>query len=129
MSIGEFDYGLNVAGENDVAFRADRLRELRSAAKITQEALAKEIGVSERMLRDYEKGRGTPKANHLATIADVLQTNIEYLLDRTTYAKPLSNLHYQVWGLFDAGNNDALRDLLRKHLSQKGIGKLPISRK
>lgn len=111
-----------------MAFRLDRLRKLRKTLKLNQKTLGDKIGVSARMISDYERGRYVPDTEHLALMADALNTNIDYLMNRTTYPKPLSPLHYQVWDAFERSDQNALLDLLRKHLIQQGLGEKPIAR-
>lgn len=111
-----------------MAFRLDRLRKLRKTLKISQQKLGDAVGVSARMISDYERGRGVPDIEHLALMADALKTNIDYLMDRTIYPKPLTRLHYQAWDAFERGDQNALVDLLRKHLIEQGLGEKPIAR-
>lgn len=122
-------YLLKASGVCRVRFRLDRLSKLRKRQKLTQKELGAAVGVSSKMISNYENGLGVPDAEHLARLADALETNVEYLLDRTTYGKPLSDLHYRVWERFAEGDQNGIIDLLRKHLVKEGFGKKPVSRK
>ena len=112
-----------------MAFRADRLRQLIEDVGITTKELAKAVGVSDRMIRNYKAGKHTPEVEHVTRLADILNTNVEYLMDRTSYPKRLTDIHYRVLEAFTEGDENRLVDLLRQHLIQKGLGKKPITRR
>lgn len=61
---------------------ADRLRELRTARKLTQGRMADVLGVSLRMYCRWEAGEGMPYADSLLKIADALQVSTDELLGR-----------------------------------------------
>ncbi len=64
-----------------------RLKELRREAKVTQEELAKAIGLSEingkTAVTKYENDKREPEYDTLVKIADYLQVSLDYLLGRT----------------------------------------------
>lgn len=109
-------------------FNADKMQKLRKGLGMTQRELAAKIGVPYQRIQEYEKGRGAPKSARLDLIADALETNSEYLLDRNEYPRRLTDLHYQVLEAFDRNDPNAIIDLLRQHLLKKGVGKKPIAR-
>lgn len=64
-----------------------RLKELRTASNITQEELAKRIGVSRSAISMYEKGVREPEFDILEKLADFFNVDTDYLIgksDKTT---------------------------------------------
>lgn len=62
---------------------SDRLRELRKDKKISQAALAKEVGVSPRVYQDYEYGKREAQMTTLVRMADFFGVSLDYLTGRT----------------------------------------------
>lgn len=60
-----------------------RLKQLRETRNMTQIRLAIELGVSQETISGYENGKATPPADMLIKIADILDTSVDYLLERT----------------------------------------------
>ena len=56
-----------------------RLRELRGF-DLTQEAFAKELGISQSQLSKYERGKAAPPADVLFSIKKYFRVNIDWLL-------------------------------------------------
>ncbi|MCH4287403.1 MULTISPECIES: helix-turn-helix domain-containing protein [Bacillota] len=63
--------------------RLDRLRELRQDRDMSCAKLARELDISERVLRYYENGDHTMPLEILIKIADYFQVSTDYLLGRT----------------------------------------------
>jgi transcriptional regulator with XRE-family HTH domain len=61
---------------------ANKLVRLRKEKKLTQEGLAKKIGVSRPTIVNYENGRRKPDYEILQRIADVLEVSTDMLLGR-----------------------------------------------
>lgn len=66
----------------------DRLRDARLQKGLTQEQLAKQIGVAKSTLTGYEKGNREPDVFKIKKILEVLEVDSDYLLgiDRTKKA-------------------------------------------
>lgn len=62
---------------------SERLRELRKNKKISQIALAKEVGVSSRVYQDYEYGKREAQMTTLIRMADFFDVSLDYLTGRT----------------------------------------------
>ena len=62
---------------------SDRLIQLRKEKKISQSAIAKEIGVSSRTYQDYEYGVREPQLSILCRIADFYYVSLDYLAGRS----------------------------------------------
>jgi len=68
--------------ENDVlrkAFAA-RLKELRKQKGLTQKALAQRVGANYQQLNKYECGLHTPPLDKLVSLAEALETTVDYLV-------------------------------------------------
>lgn len=60
-----------------------RLRQLRQERDITQDFLAKAVGISKSSINMYERGEREPGFETLEAIADFFNVNFDYLLGRT----------------------------------------------
>lgn len=58
----------------------EKIRRLRLLRGLTQEELAKRLGISELSIIHYEKGQRKPRIDILSKIAKILDVPIEYLL-------------------------------------------------
>lgn len=65
----------------------ERIRELRKAKGITQEALAREVGVSETTISKWENGNSVPDIEMLCILSDYFEVSLDELLDRKTKLK------------------------------------------
>lgn len=61
---------------------SERIRLLRKERNLTQNAVAREIGLSERGYQDLELG-ATPRGDTLLAIAEFYQVSMDWLMDRT----------------------------------------------
>lgn len=61
---------------------AERLKELRQEHNLSQSALAKEIGVSQKAIDYWERGVNEPKATYIIKMADFFDISTDYLLGR-----------------------------------------------
>lgn len=61
----------------------NRIATLRDKQALTQEELAKKLGISRAALSHYEKNRREPDYETLTKIADLFLVTIDYLLGRT----------------------------------------------
>lgn len=64
----------------------DKLKELRKQRSITQEDLAKQIGMSKSAIGMYESGQREPNFETLEIFADYFNVTMDELLDRDTQA-------------------------------------------
>jgi transcriptional regulator with XRE-family HTH domain len=58
----------------------NRIRDRRTAQKISQKDLATEVGVSPSAINQYEKGEKIPSTSTLIRLAEVLDVSSDYLL-------------------------------------------------
>ena len=59
---------------------AERLKELRKQAHLTQVELAKRLGIGQSSYADWERGKKKPTQENLVKIAQVLNVSIDYLV-------------------------------------------------
>ena len=68
---------------------SDKLKELRTQNKMTQPALGKALGVSERTIRKYETGEMQPSTDNLLKMASIFNVSVDYLLGKPVSAEAL----------------------------------------
>ena len=74
---------------------AERFKQLREESGLTQEELARRLGVSKGTVGNYESGVRTPrKLDDLNSLADYFNVEIDYLLGRSN-DRPEFNLEEQ----------------------------------
>ena len=59
-----------------------RLRELRNKSGLTQNEIAKKLGVSGQTILNWANGIYEPKINQLIQLADLFGVSIDYLVER-----------------------------------------------
>ncbi len=59
----------------------DRLKEARTEKKISQKALAEQIGISPSTYNGYERGYTEPSVDYLRSLAQALSVSVDYLLE------------------------------------------------
>lgn len=59
---------------------ANRLKELRTEKKLTQDKLAEETGLSQAALTNWENGKRVPGATAVITLANYFGVTTDYLL-------------------------------------------------
>ena len=59
------------------------IKELRSEKGLSQQALGKVIGVSQKAIDYWERGINEPKASYIILLADFFNVSADYLLGRT----------------------------------------------
>lgn len=62
---------------------AERLKELRIEKKLTQDKLAEETGLSQAALANWERGKRSPAAYAIITLAKFFGVTTDYLLGVT----------------------------------------------
>ena len=71
---------------------SERLRQLRTAAGLSQMEFSKRIGVSKSSVNMYERGEREPNLETLQHIADFFQVDIGYLLGKSESAPPVRSI-------------------------------------
>lgn len=65
----------------EIATFGDRLTAAREAAGMSQDSLAKRLGVKKSTLRKWEDDMSEPRANRLSTLAGLLNVSIMWLIN------------------------------------------------
>ena len=60
-----------------------RIKELRTERRISQQALAKAVGVSQKAIDYWERGINEPKASYIVTLCNFFGVTADYLLGRS----------------------------------------------
>lgn len=68
----------------------ERIRNLREDKDYNQEKMAQMLSVSQSTYSDYERGEINIPLKTLVKLADILETSIDYLLERTDEKTPYS---------------------------------------
>lgn len=96
---------------------ADRLKELRSEAHMTQEEFAKRIRVSKGAVGNWETGTRCPSHEKLEEIADLFNVDMDYLIGRTN-ERPEFTLEekwiMKLYRVADEDSRDAIKAILRR---------------
>lgn len=72
----------------------ERIFGLRKKLRLSQEALADVVGVTQRQISNYESGDNEPTARILVALADALNTTSDYIIGLSnTPERPLSTDH------------------------------------
>ncbi|MCM1368471.1 MAG: helix-turn-helix transcriptional regulator [Roseburia sp.] len=64
---------------------SQRIRELRNERGLSQKALAKQIGVSQKAIDYWERHVNEPKASYVVALADFFQVSADFLLGRNEW--------------------------------------------
>lgn len=64
------------------------LRKIRLCRHLTQVAVYMATGIDQSLLSKYERGTRMPSSRDLILLADLYQTSVDYLLERTDTAIP-----------------------------------------
>ena len=65
----------------------ERLKGLRSARQVTQQAVANALGVTVGNVQKFEYGTARPKLENVIKLADFFNVSIDYLVGRTDNPK------------------------------------------
>ena len=69
-----------------------RLRELRNKNSMTQNEVARKIGVSGQTILNWESGIYEPKINQLIQLADLFNVSVDYLIERKNNDKLIDDI-------------------------------------
>ena len=89
-----------------------RIKELRKAKKLTSKELAARVGVAESTMSLYENAKREPDFDTLGRIADILDTDLDYLLGLSSEMRRSKSKRIPVFGSVAAGVPiDAITDI------------------
>lgn len=92
---------------------SERLKQLRIAAKLTQNQLAKELNVSRSCLANYEAGKRFPDAGIISIISEYFKVSVDFLLTCDNYMPPESVSDSEVTELLKSVSSNGKLDLSR----------------
>ncbi|MFP4041880.1 MAG: helix-turn-helix domain-containing protein [Bacteroidales bacterium] len=92
-----------------------RLRKLRNEAELTQEELAKKIGVSRATVAGYETKGKEPPYSTLQKLSDVLGCSTDYLLGRTNERKSPERVKEEYENKYKIDNPKEIKELLEEY--------------
>ena len=69
-----------------------RIKQLRQEKGLKQEELAKEFGIAQQTISNYEKGIREPDISTLKKMADFFDVSLDFLLGKTDIKTPIETL-------------------------------------
>ena len=84
---------------------AERLKELRAAAGLSQEKLAERLGVSRQVITKWETGRGTPDMENLIALAGVFSVSLDELIAGAVQKQPEADHLFESVTEYDIGDS------------------------
>ena len=69
-----------------------KLRELRTKSGLTQNEIAKRLGVSGQTILNWENGIYEPKINQLIQLANLFEVSVDYLIERNNNSKSIDDV-------------------------------------
>ena len=69
-----------------------RIKQLRQEKGLKQEELAKEFGIAQQTISNYEKGIREPDITTLKKLADFFDVSLDFLLGKTDIKTPIETL-------------------------------------
>lgn len=95
---------------------AERLKELRKQAHLTQVELAKRLGIGQSSYADWERGKKKPTQENLVKIAQVLNVSIDYLVGNSEEkSDELDNIEL-LFRMNSKGLTDEEKEIFKKEL-------------
>lgn len=97
---------------------AERLKELRKQAHLTQVELAKRLGIGQSSYADWERGKKKPTQENLVKIAQILDVSIDYLVGNSEEkSDELDNIEL-LFRMNSKGLTDEEKEIFKKELIQ-----------
>ena len=95
---------------------AERLKELRKQAHLTQVELAKRLGIGQSSYADWERGKKKPTQENLVKIAQILDVSIDYLVGNSEEkSDELDNIEL-LFRMNSKGLTEEEKELFKKEL-------------
>lgn len=95
---------------------AERLKELRKQANLTQVELAKRLGIGQSSYADWERGRKKPTQENLVKISQVLSVSIDYLVGNSEEKlNDLDNIEF-LFRMNSKGLTEEEKEIFKKEL-------------
>ncbi|MBS5220631.1 MAG: helix-turn-helix transcriptional regulator [Streptococcus parasanguinis] len=95
---------------------AERLKELRKQAHLTQVELAKRLGIGQSSYADWERGKKKPTQENLVKIAQILNVSVDYLVGNSENKdEGLDNIEL-LFRMNSKGLTDEEKEVFKKEL-------------
>lgn len=95
---------------------AERLKELRKQAHLTQVELAKRLGIGQSSYADWERDKKKPTQENLVKIAQILNVSIDYLVGNSEEkSDELDNIEL-LFRMNSRGLTDEEKEIFKKEL-------------
>ena len=95
---------------------AERLKELRKQAHLTQVELAKRLGIGQSSYADWERGKKKPTQENLVKIAQILNVSVDYLVGNSENKdEDLDNIEL-LFRMNSKGLTDEEKEVFKKEL-------------
>ena len=112
---------------------SDKIKRAREMVQLTQQELAKEVGVSQRTIASYESGGARARKSTTEKLACALKVSVKYLSDDTC-TDPLQDIEKdeyvnQAWELYGAKGARDMTELLRDNAALFAGGTLSQEQK
>ena len=78
---------IKIIFKGDINMFPERLKTLRSEAKLTQKEIADKLNISQQAYANWEKGKTLPANKNLTKLSEMLNTSTDYLLGKTDKIK------------------------------------------
>jgi len=94
---------------------AERLKELRKEAHLTQIELAKRLGIGQSSYADWERGKKNPTQENLIKIAQFFNVPLDYLVGNSDKKDELDNIEL-LFRMNSKGLTDEEKEIFKKEL-------------
>lgn len=108
----------------------ERLKELRNRARVSQQALAEAVGVSQQSINKYENHHVEPDIRTLKALADYFHTSVDYLIGHTEIEHKIEvTTAYELnmeeaallekWRQLGDGEKESILSVMENYISKK----------
>ena len=95
---------------------AERLKELRKEARLTQVELAKRLGIGQSSYADWERGNKNPTQDKLIRLAQILNVSVDYLVGNSeAKSEELDNIEL-LFRMNSRGLTEEEKEIFKKEL-------------
>jgi transcriptional regulator with XRE-family HTH domain len=100
-------------------FDPSRLKTLRKKRRFSLKQLARRLNIAYQQLQAYERGTVKPGADRLEQLVNALETNMDYLMGRSTYDGEFTERHARLSEAFDRRDIDAIIALVGEEVGKQ----------
>src|SRR6478735_6840413 len=100
-------------------FDKQRLKDLRKKRQLSLKQLAKRLEIDYQQLQEYERGAVRPGADRLEQLVNALDTNMDYLMSRSSYDGKRTPAHDELDTAFERGDIDTILRLIGEQVRKQ----------